>query len=715
LKSIFKEEVLPPNNTTTLWVHRSPQAGLWFRSEAAQETGNETFCVSMTGNHWQAEFSHHEADWIPIEGIYGVYQVPSGIIWVLITTSERVYDNGHVDIRRVHSLELVHTPHGKHSISQRMMKEQARQVRLLRDALRHHTLYFSGNGIDMTHTLQRSILSPLAHILPDSRFYWNEPSVNKMLETSSSTTASQRLKRHVIPVTSAFVGVQSNLTFSDRTYDEVLISRRNRFRAGTRFTKRGADATGAVANYAETEQVCWLYSSNSTLEQVSSHVQTRGSIPLRWSSPADVKTYRPRVRIGTDPLAQARAMWSHLQGEFAHYASAAGAKTTHAQLVFLNLIDKKQDQGRLGRAFDAVLNAVLDVYSNTTSELPVQSVQHVWFDFHAQVKHGKWERLESLLRDLTPTLEEQGYFCAIPAWNGTWTVLRSQRGVVRTNCMDCLDRTNVVQSIFGRYMLYRQLDGIRSEQSKRALPLEYAVAFRRNPMTLPWIQGEVAHRLLWADNADAISKLYAGTAALKGDFTRTGKRTRRGALDDGMNSLQRYYLNNFLDADRQEGMDLMVGHADFSTDDSFDPVSLEKARSLLLSSSDESKYALMKQRKRRRVSEGLDLRWLPGDLQSHMKSHAWGVTQETKEALESMDQRSASDQPWWVISEDSSSAEEDKDEDDDELMVLSSANTGTVIGALVAALQAPTTTATAVVCILGLANSGTRSAKDKRN
>ena len=104
-------------------------------------------------------------------------------------------------------------------------------------------------------------------------------------------------------------------------------------------------------------------------------------------------------------------------------------------------------------------------------------------------------------------------------------------------------------------------------------------------MALPWASGEVSHRMLWADNADAISKLYAGTAALKGDFTRTGKRTKRGALDDGMNSLQRYYLNNFMDADRQEGVDLLVGHADFSTDDSFDPVSLQRAaRSLLLSS-----------------------------------------------------------------------------------------------------------------------------------
>lgn len=32
----------------------------------------------------------------------------------------------------------------------------------------------------------------------------------------------------------------------------------------------------------------------------------------------------------------------------------------------------------------------------------------------------------------------------------------------------------------------------------------------------------------WANNGDQISKLYAGTSALKGDFTRTGKRDLHG-------------------------------------------------------------------------------------------------------------------------------------------------------------------------------------------
>ena len=56
---------------------------------------------------------------------------------------------------------------------------------------------------------------------------------------------------------------------------------------------------------------------------------------------------------------------------------------------------------------------------------------------------------------------------------------------------------------------------------------------------------------MWADHADAISRAYGGSAALKSDFTRTNKRTKMGAFDDGVKSLVRYLKNNFLDGARQ--------------------------------------------------------------------------------------------------------------------------------------------------------------------
>jgi phosphatidylinositol 4-phosphatase len=665
----------------------------------AFQTHNATIQISVLNGRLEATpigSKLGDDAWIPVDGIYGVIPIPSGFLWVLLTSSETVYTGPPWgEIKKVKSLEVVHLSHNNIHLSQRQIKEETRQLRLLRQAFKDHVFYFtrSDHNIDMTQTLQRCFANTINETQPDSRFFWNEPFL-PLLHKS--------LRNLVLPVTSAFVGLQANISIPNGQYDELLISRRSRFRAGTRFTKRGADALGHVANYAETEQVCIFNNS-----QVMAHVQTRGSIPLRWSSPADVKTYAPKVRIGTDPLAQARSMMRHIRSELGYYAShGCELSRKYAQLVFVNLIDKHKDQGRLGRAFDAVLQALLDVHSNGNSTIPVQ---HIWFDFHAQVKHGKWDKLVSLLQQVTGTLEEHGYFSA--SIDGT-AVRSHQRGIIRTNCMDCLDRTNVVQSIFGRYMLFRALQGTK----QLVIPVAFSAAFRKNPMVLPW--GEVSHRLLWADNADAISRLYAGTPALKGDFTRTGKRTKRGALDDGMNSLQRYYLNNFLDADRQEGMDLLVGHTDFGSDVAeeeqqwlaTDASLSDAARSLLNydtgsdGEDEEGDFSPHHQRKSlssrlKRLGGGaipkpaLDLRWLPGDLQNHMKSNP------SSDALEALDRRSATDQPWWVT------AAENDSEDVDELnhnLATSSVNAGHIIGGLIAATQAPIATAVAVVCMLGL-------------
>ena len=51
-----------------------------------------------------------------------------------------------------------------------------------------------------------------------------------------------------------------------------------------------------------------------------------------------------------------------------------------------------------------------------------------------------------------------------------------------------------------------------------------------------------------------LSKLYTGTPALKTDFTLTGKRTIKGALQDGKNALHRYILNNYNDGYYQDSL-----------------------------------------------------------------------------------------------------------------------------------------------------------------
>lgn len=71
---------------------------------------------------------------------------------------------------------------------------------------------------------------------------------------------------------------------------------------------------------------------------------------------------------------------------------------------------------------------------------------------------------------------------------------------------------------------------------------------------------ETSFRNVWTQNADVISILYTGTPALKTDFTRTGKRTTAGALQDGKHSIRRYFINNLNDGYNLDCQDLALGY-----------------------------------------------------------------------------------------------------------------------------------------------------------
>lgn len=128
----------------------------------------------------------------------------------------------------------------------------------------------------------------------------------------------------------------------------------------------------------------------------------------------------------------------------------------------------------------------------------------------------RFENVATLMDMLSNTLDDFGYTV-----ENSGKVEQKQNGVLRTNCMDCLDRTNVVQSAAARRALEIQL--------------------RKEGIDLT-IQGDTQwFNTLWADNGDAVSKQYASTAALKGDFTRTRKRNYKGALTDMGLSISRFY------------------------------------------------------------------------------------------------------------------------------------------------------------------------------
>lgn len=308
----------------------------------------------------------------------------------------------------------------------------------------------------------------------------------------------------------------------------MILSRRDKRRQGARWICRGSNLDGQTANTAETEQM--FFADRNGVESVFSFVQTRGSMPFKWEQKPDMKWSPKCYVIGNDRV-NSELCQKHVDD----------LKKGYQNICFVNLVDKKGSQKMLGTQFEKLINSLGDA-----------SLRFVWFDFHDECKNLKYENLARLVDQISRELSNYGYF-HIERKNTAnprdYASKNSQKGIIRSNCMDCLDRTNVVQSVFARNILHDILGklGIGSK-SKNIGP------FERLPDKL-----EEDFRVSWTKNADVISVLYSGTPAMKTDFTLLGKRTVKGSVMDLVYGVKRWFLGNFYDSYTQDMIDVSVG------------------------------------------------------------------------------------------------------------------------------------------------------------
>lgn len=277
---------------------------------------------------------------------------------------------------------------------------------------------------------------------------------------------------------------------SEKVFDITVISRRSVKRAGLRYLRRGIDDNGNTANFVETEQILSPAEANAA-DKTYSFTQIRGSIPLFFvQSPYSLK---PAPVIQHSPESNYQA----LKKQFSML------KKQYGSLQILNLVEKHGVEASIGEQYEKAIKRL-----NEESG-PGEAIPFEWFDFHSECRGMKFENVSKLVNILGKQLERFG-----STVESGGEISSRQAGVLRTNCMDCLDRTNVCQSSFAKFMLDLQL----SEQG-------FDMSAQRDQET-SWFN------TLWADNGDSISKQYASTAAMKGDYTRTRKRDVRGALTD---------------------------------------------------------------------------------------------------------------------------------------------------------------------------------------
>ncbi|CAH1115746.1 unnamed protein product [Psylliodes chrysocephalus] len=384
-----------------------------------------------------------------------------------------------------------------------------------------NSFYYS-HTTDLTNSLQRlcklerqGVHSTAMWKSVDDRFFWNRNMLKGILETENPLCDSW-----ILPIIQGFIQIEECkvdmdrdlVDVNDKNYDTFklcLISRRSRYRAGTRYKRRGVDDDGEVANYVETEQII-SYQSHEV-----SFVQVRGSVPVYWSQPG--YKYRPPPRIDKGESETQVAFEKHFTKEIHNYGP----------ICIVNLIDQAGKE-----------RVIFDSYSNHVFLYNSPFVTYVTFDFHEYCRGMHFENVSILISAISDILKDMNY-----CWRDSQGHICSQNGVFRVNCIDCLDRTNVVQTAIGKAVMEIQFCKLGLISPEGVIPTSIKNTFQ----------------LLWANNGDTISKQYAGTNALKGDYTRTGERKFTGIMKDGMNSANRYYKSHFKDSMRQYCLDIMQG------------------------------------------------------------------------------------------------------------------------------------------------------------
>ena len=142
-----------------------------------------------------------------------------------------------------------------------------------------------------------------------------------------------------------------------------------------------------------------------------------------------------------------------------------------------------------------------------------------------------------------------------------------QRGVVRSNCIDCLDRTNVAQWCIGMRMLACQLYvlgiDLCLEQTSRVTYLERQTT--AGLVLTP--KSKVAQIItqMWETLGDRIALQYGGSEAHKKvtgqpvlSEGKAGKKNKRKTAEV-ITSIRRYYSNSFTDRVKQDAMNLFLG------------------------------------------------------------------------------------------------------------------------------------------------------------
>ncbi|KAI5805204.1 SacI homology domain-containing protein [Geopyxis carbonaria] len=421
--------------------------------------------------------------------------------------------------------------------------EEARFVGILGNLDLTRSFYFS-YSYDITRTLQHNIIRQRETLAKgllkkheyNDMFTWN----HYLLEPAKACI--RNVYDWCMPIVHGYVD-QASISVYGRSIYITLFARRSRYFAGARFLKRGANDLGYVANDVETEQIVSEMLTTSfhapgkrlfANPNYTSYVQHRGSIPLFWTQKNDAATPKPPVEMNlVDPFFSAAAL--HFDDLFGRYG---------APVIVLNLVKSRERTPRESLLLKEFTQAI--TYLNQF--LPKdKNIHYIAWDMSRAAKSRDQDVIETLETIAENVVSKTGFF-----HNGSSDDIRQprlQNGVCRTNCIDCLDRTNAAQFVIGKRALGHQLHalGVISGTS---------IEYDTDAVDL------FTH--MYHDHGDTIAVQYAGSHLVNTMETYRKINQWTSHPRDMLESFKRYYNNSFLDGQRQEAYNLFLGNYIFA-------------------------------------------------------------------------------------------------------------------------------------------------------
>lgn len=176
----------------------------------------------------------------------------------------------------------------------------------------------------------------------------------------------------------------------------------------------------------------------------TSHVQHRGSIPVYWTQDNTGVTPKPDIDVNLiDPFYTVAGI--HFNDLFQRYG---------CPIYVLNLVKQRERTARERKLTEEYERALAFLNQSLPGD---KKIQYHAFDMSRAAKSRDQDVIEKLEEIAEVALQKSGFF-----HNGDpgGDQVSIQNGVTRTNCIDCLDRTNAAQFVIGKRALGRQLHAL---------------------------------------------------------------------------------------------------------------------------------------------------------------------------------------------------------------------------------------------------------------